>query len=262
MWSYQHKHFSVYQLPALNDNYIYLIQDHNSDMTAVIDPADATPVVQTCEHLGTPLTHILNTHHHWDHTDGNKPLKSHFSATVIGAEIDATRIPGIDMGVSETSDLLLGSLQVQILSVPGHTTGHIAFLIDDALFCGDTLFGGGCGRLFEGSADQMWNSLSKLASLPDETRVYCAHEYTLANLRFARTVDPDNMYLTARISDDTKKRMRQLPTIPCTIGVEKLTNPFLRPLNSKFCAFYAKEQGIGSKPVEIFTHLRKRKDQA
>jgi len=262
MWSYQHKNFSVHQLPALNDNYIYLIQDHNSDVVIVVDPADASPVVQACHQLDTPLTHILNTHHHWDHTDGNKPLKSRYSATVMGAEVDAARIPEIDIAVSEASDLFLGSLKVDILFVPGHTTGHIAYLIDDALFCGDALFGGGCGRLFEGTPEQMWNSLSKLASLPDETKVYCAHEYTLANLRFARTVDPDNSHLTARISNDTQRRMKKLPTIPSSIGMEKLTNPFLRPLNSIFCHSYAKQQGISSNPIEIFTHLRKSKDKA
>jgi len=261
MWTYQHQHFSVHQLPALNDNYIYLIQDHNSDMVAAVDPADAAPVIQACKQLEAPLTHILNTHHHWDHTDGNKPLKSRFAATVIGAEVDSARIPEIDTAVSEGSETLLGSLNVKVIDVPGHTVGHIAYLIDDALFCGDTLFGGGCGRLFEGTPEQMWNSLSKLAALPDETKVYCAHEYTLANLRFARGIDPDNNYLITRISSDTQKRMQQLPTIPSTIGMEKKTNPFLRPLNDDFCRRYAEQQGISNNPVHVFSHLRASKDK-
>lgn len=261
MWSYQHQNFSVHQLPALNDNYIYLIEDHNSDTLAVVDPADASPVVQACNQLDKPLTHILNTHHHWDHTDGNKPLKSRFGATVIGAEVDAARIPEIDIGVSEASPILLGSLSTEVLFVPGHTRGHIAYLIGDALFCGDTLFGGGCGRLFEGTPEQMWRSLTKLAALPDETRVYCAHEYTLANLRFARNVDPDNSDLTTRISNDTQKRMKQLPTIPSSIGIEKLTNPFLRPLNRDFCYQYAEQLDIPSTPVAVFSHLRASKDK-
>jgi len=261
MWTYQHQHFSVHQLPALNDNYIYLIQDHNSDMVAVVDPADAAPVVQACDQLQISLTHILNTHHHWDHTDGNKPLKSRFSATVIAAENDAARIPEIDTAVSEVSEILLGSLNVKIIDVPGHTVGHIAYLIDDALFCGDTLFGGGCGRLFEGTPEQMWNSLTKLAALPDETKVYCAHEYTLANLRFARGIDPDNDHLITRISSDTQKRMQQLPTIPSTIGMEKKTNPFLRPLNDDFCRLYAERQGISHSPIHLFSHLRASKDK-
>ena len=261
MWSYEHQNFSVHQLPALNDNYIYLIEDHNSDMVAAVDPADAAPVVQACNQLDKTLTHILNTHHHWDHTDGNKPLKSRFGTTVIGAEIDAARIPEIDIGVAEATPLSLGNLKVEVIFVPGHTTGHIAYLIDDALFCGDTLFGGGCGRLFEGSPEQMWNSLSKLASLPDDTRVYCAHEYTLTNLRFAKSVDPANKALLARISGDTQSRMKQLPTIPSTIGMEKLTNPFLRPLNPDFCLQYAEKQGLSNNPIDVFADLRRSKDK-
>lgn len=261
MWSYQHQNFSVHQLPALKDNYIYLIEDHNSDIVAVVDPADPSPVVRACQQFGKTLTHILNTHHHWDHTDGNKPLKSRFSSTVIGAGIDAARIPEIDISVSEATPLSLGSLNVEVFFVPGHTIGHIAYLIDDALFCGDTLFGGGCGRLFEGTPEQMWDSLSKLAALPDETKVYCAHEYTLANLRFAKGVDPDNETLLARISSDTQRRIKQLPTIPTTIDMEKQTNPFLRPLNSDFCHQYAEKQGLSSKPVDVFTHLRASKDK-
>jgi hydroxyacylglutathione hydrolase len=256
MWSYQHQHFSVHQLPVLNDNYIYLIEDRQSEIVAVIDPADAAAVRNACEQLAKPLTHILNTHHHWDHTDGNNALKTSFNCTVIGAEIDAARIPGIDIKVSETTPLTLGEQEVKIISVPGHTIGHIAYLIGDALFCGDTLFGGGCGRLFEGTPEQMWDSLSKLAALADETKVYCAHEYTLANLRFARSVDSDNQNLITRISSDTQKRMQQLPTIPSTIGMEKQTNPFLRPLDNDFCRLYAEHQGISNAPVAVFTHLR------
>ncbi|MDX8403521.1 MAG: hydroxyacylglutathione hydrolase [Mariprofundaceae bacterium] len=269
MWSYQHtsqhksqhQHFSVHQLPALNDNYIYLIEDHNSDVLAVVDPADAPVVQKACQAIGKPLTHILNTHHHWDHTDGNKPLKGRYLCKVIGAAIDATRIPEIDLEVDENSDVKIGNLDVTILFVPGHTRGHIAYLIGDALFCGDTLFGGGCGRLFEGSPDQMWKSLSKLAALPESTKVYCAHEYTLANLRFARNVDSNNTALDSRISADTQRRMKKKPTIPSSIGLEKNTNPFLRPLNHDFCLQYAEEHGINDDPLTIFTHLRASKDK-
>ncbi len=261
MWKYQHQDFTVHQLPALNDNYIYLVEDHNSDALAVVDPADASPVDKACRVLGKPLTHILNTHHHWDHTDGNKQLKERFNCEVIGAAIDAIRIPQIDLEVDEKSNLKIGSLEISILSVPGHTHGHIAYLIDDALFCGDTLFGGGCGRLFEGTPEQMWNSLTKLARLPDNTQLYCAHEYTLANLRFAKHVDRNNSELDARISTDTRKRMHRLPTIPSSIGVEKNTNPFLRPLDDDFCHQYAAAQGINSDPLTVFTYLRASKDR-
>jgi len=261
MWSYQHRGFSVHQLPALNDNYIYLIDVDNSDIMAAVDPADAAPVKKACRELGKPLTHILNTHHHWDHTDGNKALKSSFHCQVAGAAVDAARIPEIDIEVSEESHLQLGGIDVRILFVPGHTRGHIAFLLKDALFCGDTLFGGGCGRLFEGSAEQMWNSLSRLAGLGDATHVYCAHEYTLANLRFARSVDPENSALVSRISLDTQRRMKKEPTIPSTIGLERSTNPFLRPVDSQFCARYAALHNISADALSVFTHLRASKDK-
>jgi hydroxyacylglutathione hydrolase len=261
MWSYQHPGFSVHQLPALNDNYIYLIDVDNSDIMVVVDPADAAPVRKACRELGKPLTHILNTHHHWDHTDGNKALKSSFACQVVGAAIDAARIPEIDIEVSEESHLQLGGIDIRILFVPGHTRGHIAFLLKDALFCGDTLFGGGCGRLFEGTSEQMWNSLSRLAELDDATHVYCAHEYTLANLRFARSVDPENSALESRISLDTQRRMKKEPTIPSTIGLERSTNPFLRPADSQFCARYAALHNIPADALSVFTHLRASKDQ-
>ncbi|MCF7820983.1 MAG: hydroxyacylglutathione hydrolase [Mariprofundaceae bacterium] len=262
MWSYQHPGFSVYQLPALNDNYIYLIDVDNSDIMAAVDPADAAPVRKVCRELGKPLTHILNTHHHWDHTDGNKPLKSSFACQVVGAAGDAARIPEIDIEVSEESRLQLGGIDIRIIFVPGHTRGHIAFLLKDALFCGDTLFGGGCGRLFEGTPGEMWSSLSRLAALDDATQVYCAHEYTLANLRFARSVDPDNRDLDERISSDTRKRMAQLPTIPSTIGIERATNPFLRPADNEFCTRYATLHSIPTDALSVFTHLRASKDRA
>lgn len=269
MWSYQHKNqrnglnqnFAVHQLPALNDNYIYLIEDHNSDALLAVDPADAAPVRKVCAELGKPLTHILNTHHHWDHTDGNKPLKASFHCQIIGAAIDAERIPEIDLEVSEGSPLKLGSLNLDVLFVPGHTRGHIAYLIGDALFCGDTLFGGGCGRLFEGTPEQMWHSLSKLAALADHTKVYCAHEYTLANLRFAQVVDPDNRELALRIVSDTQTRAQNQPTIPSTIGLETATNPFLRPANVSFCGQYAAEYGITVDATRVFAHLRALKDK-
>jgi len=261
MWSYKHSGFSVHQLPALNDNYIYLIDVDNSDMMAVVDPADATPVKEACKILGKPLTHILNTHHHWDHTDGNIPLKSSFGCQVIGAGVDAARIPEIDIEVSEGTALDLGKIPIQIIFVPGHTIGHIAFLIKDALFCGDTLFGGGCGRLFEGTHEQMWDSLSKLSRLNDSTKVYCAHEYTLANLRFARNVDRENSALTSRISVDTQRRMKKEPTIPSIIGTERSTNPFLRAADGEFCASYAAVNNIPADALSVFTHLRASKDR-
>jgi len=259
MWSYRHQHFTVHQLPALKDNYIYLIEDHNSEMLAVVDPAVAPVVRNACKKLAKPLTHILNTHHHWDHTDGNVELKTSFNCSVIGAESDAFRLPGIDIMVAE-GKLQLGSLTVDVFAVPGHTSGHIAFLIDDALFCGDTLFGAGCGRLFEGSPGQMWQSLQKIAAMPAQTKIYCAHEYTLANLNFAKHVDEKNQDVIERVRSDSDKRAGDLPTIPSTIDIEKKTNPFLRPLDESFCKAYAAERRIDASPLSVFTDIRQRKD--
>ncbi|MDQ6973266.1 MAG: hydroxyacylglutathione hydrolase, partial [Mariprofundaceae bacterium] len=185
MWSYQHSTFQIHQLPALNDNYIYLLEAKESHILAVIDPADASIVNQACKQLNKPLTHILNTHHHWDHTDGNKPLKQYWDCIVVGVAHDAERIPCIDVKVSPEQPFQLDHLAVDILDVGGHTLGHIAYVFDDALFCGDALFGAGCGRIFEGTFEQTWQSLQRLAQLDDDTKVYCAHEYTLPNLRFA-----------------------------------------------------------------------------
>ena len=261
MWSYQHQNFTVHQLPALKDNYIYLIEVYNSKTLIAVDPAEAAGISNFCREGGHKLTHILNTHHHWDHTDGNRELKQSFGCTVIGAANDAHRIPAIDIPVSEHAAPEIAGLKIKVLELPGHTSGHIAYLIDDALFCGDVLFGAGCGRLFEGTASQMWDSLNQLAQLPGETSVYCAHEYTLPNLRFARTVDPDNEVLSERIHRDTQSRMNQKPSIPSTIAQELATNPFLRTLDRAFCSHYAEQNTIAADGLSVFTDLRIRKDR-
>ena len=261
MWSYRHKDFTVHQLTALQDNYIYLIEAHNSDTLIAIDPAEEAPVQAACEGLGKGLTHILNTHHHWDHTGGNLALKTRYGCLIVGGVGDAERIPGIDLQVSESSPPQIEGLVVQVLDVPGHTSGHIAYVFWDALFCGDTLFGAGCGRIFEGTPEQMWSSLEKISRLAKQTRVYCAHEYTLANLNFARQVDAGNTHLDTRMRQDKKARIQKKPTIPSTIGLERNTNPFLRPLDAGFCNRYAQEARISSDPVTVFAHLRNRKDR-
>lgn len=261
MWSYQHHGFTVHQLPALRDNYIYLIESMQSDLLIAIDPAEAVSVRLACEQLNKPLTHIFNTHHHWDHTDGNLPLQASFGCQIIGAAHDQARIPGIDLAVDASHPPDLGHLPTTILELPGHTSGHIALLIDDALFCGDTLFGAGCGRLFEGSFEEMWVSLNRLARLEPQTKVYCAHEYTLPNLQFARTVDPDNEALQQRLIDDKATRRRHQPTIPSTIALELTTNPFLRPRDQGFCYAYASAHGVEPEPLAVFTDIRIRKDR-
>jgi len=261
MWSHDHQHFIVFQLPALNDNYIYLIQARHHSACIIVDPAEADPVVQVCRKYDLHPTHIINTHHHWDHTGANLDLKKMFGCHIIGHAIDAERIPGIDSMVSETQPPVIKGLDITIIDVPGHTVGHMAVVIDDALFCGDTLFGAGCGRIFEGSYAQMWHSLQCLASLPNATRIYCAHEYTLANLAFAAFIDEDNAALQARMRQDEHKRQQGLPTIPSTIALEKQTNPFLRPLNAAFRQHHAARFGIADTAADIFRDIRQRKDR-
>jgi len=257
MWTYEHKDLTVHQLPALSDNFIYLIA--TDSMLACVDPAEAAPVITACQVLERPLTHILNTHHHWDHVGGNVELKEAYGCTIVGAAHDAARIPGIDVHASEGDSLKLG-LAVRILDIPGHTSGHIAYVFgegdDTALFCGDTLFGAGCGRLFEGTPEQMWHSLQKIMALPDATRFYCAHEYTLNNLEFCLSAISQSPAITA-YRDGCRQRLDQgLPSIPGTLGREKQCNPMLLPADKQFRTSYAQRHGIDDDAISVFTHIR------
>jgi len=250
---------AIIQIPVLTDNYIYLIHDPVSGETAVIDPALAQPVLDVLEKKGWRLTCILNTHHHWDHVGGNLELKQKTGCKIIAAQSDWDRIPGIDVGVSEDDVISLGSHTARVISTPGHTSGHIVFHFaeESALFCGDTLFVMGCGRLFEGTAEQMWNSLQKLKALPPSTRVYCTHEYTQANGRFALSVEPDNRQLQQKMLEVHQLRAENKPTVPSTIEQERATNPFFRV----DCISVQKALGLEMQsPVCVFAELRKRKD--
>jgi hydroxyacylglutathione hydrolase len=226
----------VYRLPALSDNYIFLLHDPVRNVAAVVDPAEAAPVLQKLQELGATLTEIFNTHHHGDHVGGNGELLKKFPAAVVygGAE-DKGRIPGQQVFLRDGDRVSFGDRTAEIFFVPGHTRAHIAYYFpphtpDQAgeLFCGDTLFAGGCGRLFEGTPTQMVDSLNQLRNLPDNTRVWCAHEYTLKNLQFALTVDSQNVDLHNRFAEVKATRQRSEATVPSSIGVEKRTNPFLR----------------------------------
>ena len=218
--------FTVIPLPALQDNYIWLIRDDRH--AVVVDPGDAAPVLDYLAREQLQLTAILNTHHHPDHVGGNTGLLSRFKVPVYGPAKE--RIPTMTHPLAEGDSVELPafSLRLSVLDIGGHTAGHIGYYGANSLFCGDTLFGCGCGRLFEGTPQQMLASLQKLANLPDATNVFCGHEYTLANIRFAKSVDPDNADLLAREKKDTKARAANLPTLPSTIKLEKDTNPFLR----------------------------------
>lgn len=249
----------ILQIAVLSDNYVYLVHDAETGQTAVIDPAVAEPVLAALAERGWMLSYVLNTHHHGDHTGGNLELKNITGCRIVGPRADADRIPGIDIEVGDGDSFDLGAESARVFDVPGHTKGHIAFWFADAkaLFCGDTLFALGCGRLFEGTPDQMWSSLQKFLALPDETRVYCAHEYTQANARFAVTVEPDNRQLLNRVAAIDALRSKGLPTVPSTIGEERETNPFLRPDSGDL------KRAVGletADAVAVFAETRRRKD--
>jgi hydroxyacylglutathione hydrolase len=226
----------IIRLPVLSDNYIFLLHDPQHNIAAVVDPAEAQPVLDELTKLNAELVAIFNTHHHGDHVGGNTQLMKKFpEVTVYGGAEDRGRIPGQQVFLQEGDRVQFGNRTANVLFVPGHTRAHIAYYFPPEspgepgeLFCGDTLFAGGCGRLFEGTPGQMVASLSKLRALPDDTRLWCAHEYTLSNLRFAMTVDPENADLQKRYQDVKILRETNEATVPSLLGIEKLTNPFLR----------------------------------
>lgn len=222
--------FELIQIPVLNDNYVYVLHDAASEETVVVDPALAAPVLEMLEARDWRLTYIFCTHHHNDHVGGVRELKAATGAKVVGALDDRDRIPELDMAVVDGDTVNVGGLRAQVLDTPGHTRGHVCYWFhgQGILFCGDTLFSLGCGRLFEGSAQEMWDSLTRLAALPEETQVYCAHEYTQSNGRFALTVEPENQDLQDRVRQVEGLRAKGHSTIPSTIGQERATNPFLR----------------------------------
>ena len=249
----------IEQIPVLNDNYVYLVHETGAGVTGVVDPAVAAPVLERLRARGWKLDWILSTHHHADHTGGNLELKEATGCRVAGAKADEARIPGIDLKLVEGDRFSLGEAGAQVFETPGHTSGHISFWFPDAkaLFCADTLFSLGCGRVFEGSHAQMWNSLSKLAALPDDTLVYCGHEYTQSNARFALSVDPDNQALKARAAEVERQRAAGQATVPTTIAAERAANPFLRAGDA---AIRAKLGMKDSSDAEVFAEIRRRKD--
>jgi hydroxyacylglutathione hydrolase len=249
----------ICQLSVLNDNYIYLLHDSNVDVTAVVDPAIASPVLNMLTERGWQLDYIFNTHHHSDHIGANLELKKNTGCTIVGAEKDKHRIPGIDRMVVEGDQFFVGQHQATVLEVPGHTSAHIAYWFkDDALlFCGDTLFSQGCGRLFEGTPEQMWQSLQKIRRLPEQTQIYCAHEYTETNARFALQLEPNNALLKQTLNTIVQKRRQGISTIPCGLAVECQINPFLRVDKPAFKNEIGMEE---SDPVSVFATIRHQKD--
>jgi len=235
----------IVAVPAFADNYLWLAHDEASGETAVIDPGDPAPVLAEAERRGWRITKILNTHWHPDHTGGNLAIKEATGAPIWGPQGENGRVPGLDHPLAEGDRVRIGDHEAEVWEVPGHTIGHIAYIFreDEVAFVGDTLFAMGCGRLFEGSPKQMFNSLGRLASLPGTTELYCAHEYTLANARFAAHAFPSDAAIAERLKSVEAARAANRPTVPTSVGAERATNPFLL-----------------ARDVEHFAELREAKD--
>jgi len=249
----------VVRLPVLNDNYVWLVHDSVTGDTAVVDPAVSEPILEALRARGWTLTMILNTHHHGDHIGGNAAIKAATGCEIVGFAGDSHRIPNMDRQVREGDLVAFGRTRFEVIEVPGHTTGHIAYWSDEAkiLFCGDTLFSLGCGRAFECDPEVLWTSLTRIRALPDDTAFYCAHEYTEANGRFAVTVDPGNPALKEQMSDVLRLRGQGEATVPGLLGREKRANPFLRADDP------AVAQGVGlpgAPPGRVFAEVRERKN--
>ena len=249
----------VLQIPVLSDNYVYLVRDNDTGTTGVVDPAVGGPVVDALEERGWTLDWVINTHHHPDHTGANMELKEKYGCKIVGPKMEQAKIPGIDQAAGDGDTFDLGASTAKVFDVPGHTAGHNAYWFEDsdALFCGDALFALGCGRVFEGTHEQMWTSLDKLRGLPGDTKIYCAHEYTEANLAFAVTVEPDNADLAKRGDEIRALRADGKPTVPSRIGEELATNPFVRADQADLQAAIGM---TGADPVAVFAEVRTRKD--
>ena len=248
----------VRQFPCLSDNYGYLIRCSETGACAAIDTPDASRILEEARAIGWEIGEIWNTHHHWDHAGGNELIKKETGCRILGPAGEAEKIPGIDQDLSGGDEIGLGDMKVNIIDVPGHTLGHIAYYIplEKTAFVGDALFALGCGRVFEGDADMMWKSLSRLKALPADTTIYCAHEYTQANARFALSVDPDNPALTAYAKEVEAKRSRGDWTVPTVLSRELEANPFLRADDADLQA----AMGHAGDPVATFAEIRARKD--
>jgi hydroxyacylglutathione hydrolase len=252
---------TVVQIPLLKDNYGYLIVCPDTGEAAIVDPSEGEPMIERADSEKVNLTSILNTHHHRDHTGGNSFLLERRPLEVYGHSSDKARIPGLSRPLDEGDEVKVGKLTGKVFFIPGHTTGHIAYLFGESLFCGDTLFVAGCGRLFEGTAEQMLNSLSRLKALPDETQVYCGHEYTEKNLEFALTLEPGNPEVSAKLARVRELRARGVSTVPSTIREEKQTNPFFRWDSDEIKDHLEKQfPGLKLDPLSVFTQIRKLKD--
>ena len=226
----------IIQIPLLSDNYSYIIRDKNTNITGCIDPSVAKDVANVLQNRGIDLNFILNTHHHQDHVGGNLELKEIYNCKIIGCSDDQNRIPGIDIKLKDSEEFNIGESVFKVIDTPGHTIGHICFYFEDQnfLFCGDTIFSLGCGRLFEGSYEQMTESILKIRSLPDCTKIFCGHEYTESNAKFAEFLDSGDDLLKKKILNIKKDRLESKPTIPAVLEEEKKLNPFMKFDNQEY----------------------------
>ncbi|SRR6056297_1332810 len=249
----------IHQFPCLSDNYGVLIRDADAGVCASIDAPDADAVKAALADKGWQLTHILVTHHHWDHTQGNEALKAETGCEIIGPRGEADKVPGIDRKVGEGDNFKFGNFDVQVAETPGHTAGHIIYHIPDAkaAFVGDTLFAMGCGRVIEGKMDQMWSGVEKVAKLPPDTALYCGHEYTVANAEFAMSVEPGNTTLQKRVEEVKALRADGKPTLPTTVARELETNPFIRVGSPEIRANLGLQN---ASDAEVFAEVRTRKN--
>ena len=252
----------VERIPTLRDNYTYLLVCEKTGEAAVVDAPEAAPVERRVEQLGARVTKVLSTHHHPDHSAANPELAKRYDAPVYGHASDAKRIPGFTHGLEEGDEIAVGAECAKILFIPAHTRGHIAYVFDGAVFCGDTLFAAGCGRLFEGTPAMMYTALvEKLGRLPAATRVYCGHEYTAKNLEFAAALEPSNQAVRDKAERVRAMRARGEPSVPSTIGEERATNPFLRVEKPEILAKVADDLGGDRSNASLFGALRRAKDR-
>lgn len=255
------KNIDIHAIPFFQDNYAWTLVNPATRDTIIIDPGDAKPILTFLNEQQLVLSGILITHHHFDHTNGIEELKKHYDVPVFASSIEHVKNATVSLQDHDRVKLDNFPIEFDVITIPGHTLGHIAYYAKGMLFCGDTLFAAGCGRVFEGTMEQMYNTLQKIAALPDDTHIYCGHEYTLKNLHFAEKVEPHNSDIQERIKHVKFLRERNLPSLPSPLAKEKKTNPFLRCDSREL--IQQVETYAGKKlttPVEVFTYLRKWKD--
>lgn len=248
----------IVTIPCLADNYAFLIHNHETNQTAVVDVPNAQPIKDELTHRNWQLDTILITHHHSDHIDGVEELRQTYRALVVGHKLDKHRLPKLDLEVLAESDFEICGTSAQVLGADGHTVGHVAYIVQKAAFTGDSLMALGCGRLFEGTPEMMWQTLSQLATLPPETIIYSGHEYTASNAKFALTIEPNNSDLKSRYEDIKRHRRDGIPTVPSELSLELKTNPFLRANLPSVKRFLGLESATDN---ESFAEIRARKDR-